>query len=123
MQHTGEWTFRDVYLRGMEYYRENLFEEDGAPRLFSNRSRPHDIHGSAQGVLSFCKLATIDPSALPFAINFAQWALDHMQSPTGGFYYRKHAFFTRRESLMRWNNSWMAWALSELLLTLDQRKE
>ena len=36
------------------------------------------------------------------------------KSPGGGFYYQRFPLFSWKLDLMRWNNSWMAWALSEL---------
>lgn len=119
MTATGDEKHREVYCRGLDFYRENLFERDGAPRLTSDKKYPFDIHGTAQGVLSFTKASHFNPAELGFALKIARWGIANMQDLDGHFYYRKHSFFTRRECLMRWNNSWMSWALSELLLRLN----
>ena len=105
-----------TYLRGIKFYEEELFEPSGAPRWRNRKRYPHDIHGSAQGIISFTKAASFNPSFLDTAVRLAIWAIDNMQSHDGGFYYQKHRLFLWRLELMRWNNSWMAWALSEILL-------
>jgi hypothetical protein len=116
MLSSGDQTPRRAYQEGLAFYRKHLFQPDGAPRLTDRKRYPHDIHGSAQGILSFVKAAELDPAHYDFAKLIAAWALDNMQDQDGHFYYRKHRLFTRKECLMRWNNSWMSWALSELLL-------
>jgi hypothetical protein len=107
-----------AFVHGLEFYRQRLFQPDGAPRLTDKKRYPYDIHGAAQGIISFSRSAVVDHANLDFARHLAAWALANMRGPDGRFYYRRHRFFTRRECLMRWNNSWMSWALSELLLAL-----
>ncbi len=121
MEASGDRSHLDTYLRGLEFYRDELFEASGAPKWRNTRSFPHDIHGSAQGILTFAKAARTAPAFLDTAMRTAFWAIDHLQSPEGGFYYQKHRRFTWKLELMRWNNSWMAWALAELLYAEKDR--
>ena len=107
------------YMKGIQFYEERLFEPSGAPKWRSSKSHPFDIHGSAQGILSFTKAARYNPSFLDAAVRIALWAIENMQGPTGGFYYQKRRFFLWKVDLMRWNNSWMAWALAELLHSIQ----
>ena len=37
--------FEDSYRRGLAYYRDNLFDPDGAPRFMNDRKYPYDITG------------------------------------------------------------------------------
>jgi len=116
MENSGDREHMEVYLKGLAFYREHIFTEDGAPKLTSSREYPYDIHGTAQGILSFVKAALYDSENMNFANQLADWGIKNMQDASGHFYYRKHRFFIRKECLMRWNNSWMSWALSELAL-------
>lgn len=50
---TGDRRFRDYYERGLKFYGENLFLANGAPKWASDKVLPHDVHGSAQGILTF----------------------------------------------------------------------
>lgn len=122
MHVSGDPTFKPVYLEALDFYRRKLFLDNGMARLFSNRTYPIDIHSVAQGILTFVKAASLVGTYLDVAGQIAIWGIRHMQDADGHFYYRKHRWFTRKECLMRWNNSWMAWALSELCLALAGRK-
>jgi len=106
---------REAFEKGLAFYSNHLFEPDGAPRWTSKRAYPQDIHGSAQGIITFSRAAVLYPEYIETSIKIASWALANMQAPDGHFYYRKHRCFTRRECLMRWNNSWMSWALAVML--------
>ena len=116
MKYTGDRQFEAVYWKGVKYYAENLFLSDGAPRWANDATYPMDVHGSAQGIISFLKAAKKDSAYVGLAEKIALWAIDHMQHPRKGyFYYQKTRFFRKPFTLMRWSNAWMARGLSELL--------
>ncbi len=120
---TGDVQFMPVYWKGFSYYHEHLFESDGAPRWMSDRKYPHDVHGAAQGIISFTKAGRYEPGHLAFAGCIAEWAVNHLYRPQSqDFIYRKGRFKTWNYSLMRWCNAWMVRALAEyeaMLLTSD----
>ena len=45
--------FAKAYDTGIDFYRRRLFEADGEARFMSDRHYPVDIHGCAQGVITF----------------------------------------------------------------------
>ena len=116
MRVSGDKKCEEIYWKGLDFYAKELFEEDGAPKWRNHKSYPYDVHGSAQGILSFAKAAEVRPEYLKLAQKIAHWADENLSSPDGGFFYQKHKYFTMKFDLMRWNNSWMAWALAELAL-------
>ena len=84
----------------------------------SDREYPADAHSAAQAIVTFAKAARwLDPSYLECARRTARWALAHLQAHDGSFYYQRGRFWTKRYTLMRWCNAWMAYALSLLALT------
>jgi hypothetical protein len=114
---TGDDTFQDSFRRGIEFYREHLFHSDGFPKWRHTRSYPADVHSAAQGVVTFAKAAAeLDDSYLEHGRRVALWAIRNLQHRDGFFFYQKGRFRTRRFTLMRWCNSWMAYALASLLL-------
>ena len=142
---TGNTRFMDSYWQGLEYYKTHLFLENGAPKWMNDKIYPFDIHGSAQGIISFSKAARIissDQAAgrgrgapghktghAPFPIpggtlHYAQdarkicdWAITNLHDNGNPFfYYQKTRLYTKKFTLMRWCNAWMARALSEFLL-------
>ena len=115
MQVTGDTEHLVTYLRALKFYEEHLFEPAGAPKWRNTRTYPLDIHGAAQGILTFARASHFSPAYLDTAVRIAGWAIANMQAKDGWFYYQKRRLFTWKLELMRWNNSWMAWALADLL--------
>ena len=115
-ENSGDHSFMDNYRRGVAYYRDQLFLPNGAPRWANDKSYPYDVHGSAQGIISFTKAAKFDQAYTGLPEKIAGWAIDNMQHPEKGFfYYQKTALFRKPFTLMRWSNGWMSRGLSELL--------
>lgn len=113
IQATGDFAHAAAYRRGLAFYAARLFEGDGAPRWMSDQRYPHDVHGSAQGIITFSRHGTEFPG---LAERIAAWAIDHLYDGEGAFWYRRTRLRTDRRFYLRWNNGWMARALSELLL-------
>ena len=121
-EETGDEQFMPAYWDGLRYYHVHLFEEDGAPRWMSDRRYPHDVHGAAQGIISFSKAGRYEPEHLAFAGRIARWAVDHLYRPQlHDFVYRKGRLVTWNYSLMRWCNAWMARGLGELEVSSTSR--
>ena len=113
MDATGDLQLMPAYRRGLEFYARSLFEEDGAPRWMSDQRYPHDVHGSAQGIITFARHTRQYPG---LADRIASWALKNLYDGDGRFWYRRTRWRCDRTFFLRWNNGWMARALSDLLL-------
>lgn len=112
MQVTGEDEHAPRYWAGLDYYRRQLFSDAGEPHWMNDQRFPFDVHGAAQGILTFAR----HPDRYPgFAHRVAAWALDHLYHPEGRFHYQRRRWYTRRITFMRWCNAWMARALAVLL--------
>ncbi len=120
MVNSGDYMHLKTYLNALEFYKNNIFKPNGAPKWRSNKKLPYDIHGVAQGILTFKKASKFKSSYLNFAKKIAAWGISHMQDKSGRFYYKNYGFFKLKYCLMRWNNSWMAWALSSMLDNKDK---
>jgi rhamnogalacturonyl hydrolase YesR len=117
-EYSGNDEFLDTYWSGLEYYRLNLFGPRGEPYWMNDRKYPYDVHGSAQGIISFTKASRINPDYLQPLISAASWAVSHLYRPDSrNFIYRKGKYYTWNYSLMRWCNGWMTRALAELVAT------
>lgn len=108
-----EW--REQYCRGATFYAKHLFNADGAPRWMSDKDYPHDIHGAAQGILTFSQPDN-DRVYPELASRIVEWALTRMYDPTGRFYYQQTRFYTKKFTFLRWCNAWMCRALAFYLL-------
>ena len=115
-EETDDDRYIEVYWKGLDYYQRNLFERSGAPRWMNNKKHPFDIHGSAQGIISFKKAARHAPEFLSQAEMISDWAIKNLyRKEKHDFAYRQGRWFKWNYSLMRWCNAWMARALAELL--------
>ena len=111
MQATGDFQWQTQYANGLAFYAEQLFERNGAPRWMSDRQYPYDIHGAAQGILTFSRhLDTYGD----LARNIARWSLDEMYNAQGRFYYQKTRLYTKKFTQLRWCNAWMVRGLAAL---------
>lgn len=120
-QAAGSDEFDESYRRGLEFYRTRLFEPDGAPRFMYDRKYPIDIHGCAQGVLTFARAHARLGAGLDQSGKILHWTLSRMYDPsTGWFLYQKRRFFRTRVRLLRWCQAWMAWAIAA---HLEARRE
>jgi hypothetical protein len=114
-QHGGTSEFDSIIRRGFEFYRDNFFREDGAPRYFHDRTYPIDSHCVAQSIITLLAFRDVDQDNARLARSVFDWAMSHMWDERGYFYYRMLPFCTNRISYMRWSQAWMLLALSTLL--------
>ncbi len=110
-QATSDASYHQVYARGLDYYRRHLFLSNGAPRWTNTHTWPHDVHGSAQGMLTFALAGELD-----VAWRIAAWALEHFYKGQGDFAYQQGRVLRKRFTLLHWCNGWMARGLAALLL-------
>jgi hypothetical protein len=116
MAASGDLSHQVRYEAGLRFYAEKLFNADGSPRWMSDADYPHDIHGAAQGILTFSRHLEERPG---FAPRIAGWSLANMYDPAGRFYYQDRRWGRKSFTLMRWCNGWMALALSALALAMN----
>lgn len=116
-QETGDDRYMDTYKQGLDYYQKNLFEKNGAPRWMNNKRYPFDIHGSAQGIISFVKASDFFPEYIEQCEKIIHWTIGNLYNRKNGeFFYRKGRFWRWNYSLMRWCNAWMSRAMAEFFL-------
>lgn len=105
--------FDAAHRIGIEFYRRRLFEPDGAARFMSDRHYPIDIHGCAQGVITFSLQQRYAGVGGTFAGSVLDWTLANMWDPDSGwFYYQKRRAFRTKIRELRWCQGWMSWALA-----------
>ncbi|MDP6184105.1 MAG: hypothetical protein QF609_09830 [Gammaproteobacteria bacterium] len=108
MAATEDRRWQTHYDRGLVFYADKHFAANGAPRWMSDVEYPYDIHGAAQGILTFSRHRQDYPD---LAAKIVDWAIRNMYDPSGRFYYQQTRYITKRFTLLRWCNAWMARAL------------
>lgn len=101
--------YADTLASATAFY-ESLFEPDGAPRYDESSAYPRDVHSSAQGGIVFSMLGEDDRAA-----TVLRWAVEHLSDGEGRFYHERRRLYTKRITLMRWCQAWMAYAFARYL--------
>jgi hypothetical protein len=102
-----------AYRRGIEFYREELFEDDGAPKFEHDTPYPRDVHAAAQAIRTF-GLDGSDASRR-VARRVIDWTLEHLYDDAGYFYRRRGRLVDDTTPYMRWSQGWMCFALASYL--------
>ena len=112
----GSDEFESAYRRGIEFYEQRLFEPSGAARFMSDQEYPIDIHGCAQGIITFSLQQRHLSTGAVTATRVLDWTLGNMWDPASGwFYYQKRRGYRTRIRELRWCQGWMSWALASYL--------
>jgi len=114
---TGDHQFHPCYERGLRFYEDSLFLWDGAPKWASDQIFPHDVHGSAQGILTFSGAREWNK-----ACRIALWGIRNFYKGNGDFSYQKERLIHKRFTLAHWCNGWMARGLAALLAALKKQE-
>ncbi len=120
--------FPDVQIEqawrdGLKFYQENLFTTDFAPKWMHDRTFPNDIHGAAQGIITFSRASVKDDKFLDKARGVLDWTLKNLYEPKQSrFFYQKGGYRTKRFTLMRWCQAWMCYAISVYLKAQKNRQ-
>jgi uncharacterized protein YyaL (SSP411 family) len=122
---TGNTDFQQVLDRGLQFYVDNFFRPDGAPKYYWDRDYKYDIQSSSQSIdtLLLFSRQLRRPELLSLAEKVASWTIANMQDPSGFFYLWKNAWFTNKTPTLHWGAATMFHALSHLLLELQHREQ
>lgn len=108
---TGDRSFDRHIERGLKFYINNFFMEDGRSKYYHNKTFPIDIHSPGQLLVTLSYMNLL-PGYKGLADRVVEWALNNMQDKKGYFYYQVRPCFNNKISYMRWSNAFMFNALS-----------
>lgn len=101
--------YADTVTGAASFYRD-LFDDNGAPHWGEKTVYPRDVHACAQGIIVFSLLG--EPRT---ARRILKWTVSNLSDGEGQFYHEKRRFYTKRVTLMRRCQAWMAYALATYL--------
>jgi len=102
-----------AYEKGVRYYAENFFLDDGTPKYYNDKTYPIDIHSPAQAIAFF---SGEGEHYQELNNRILQWMLMNLYDKRYGyFYFRKGPYFTNRIPYMRWGQAWAFHALTTYL--------
>jgi len=110
-KYTNTNEFNDVINKGIEFYLNNFFLNDGIPKYYNNKIYPIDIHSPAQFIVTISKL-NLFPKYKQKVDKVLLWTIDNMQDKRGYFYYQIKKGISSKIPYMRWSQAWMMYAIS-----------
>ena len=102
--------YRFQFNKGVKFYEQHFFLEDGTPKYFHDRVYPIDIHCPAQAVVFFSQMG---PDYRALTEKVLIWLIENMQDQDGYFYFQKTKLYTNKIPYIRWSQSWAFHALTE----------
>ncbi len=118
-KYSGDARYKSAIERGLEYYLNTFFEEDGRCRYYNNSLYPIDIHAPSQLIITLSRLGLFQKHR-ELADRTLEWVLDHMQAKRGYFYFQLKRGIKSKIPYMRWAQGWMFFAMS-LYLTEEKK--
>lgn len=113
------WQFLEsVISKGYDYFLQHFFTSNHRVKYYHDRTFPIDSHAIAQAIITLIELAPYREGSLQGAQDVFEWALAHMRSDAGWFYYQKRRSLTVKIPYMRWSQAWMLLAMAYLTETL-----
>ena len=100
--------------RGLDYYRERFFGEDGTPRYYESSTYPIDIQCAAQGIQTFARCSAAEPALEETAWSIFDYALRKLRRRDGAFIFQRRRFWQNRTPHMRWAAAPMLLAMTHL---------
>ena len=118
---TGDDRFDRQMMDGYNFWKETFFLSDGTPRYYNHKTLPLDIQCSSQAIDTLAFFRNRDPESLSLAVKVAQWTIEHMQAPTGYFYYRRYSrWIVNKTPTLHWGQATMFCALTGLYKALRE---
>jgi len=120
-QNTGDDSFQKYIDKGVEYYLEHFFEDNGKPKYYHNKTYPIDIHCPAQVIVTLSKLKMFKENEILLS-RILDWTIANMQHKKGYFFYQLKKGISSKISYMRWSNAFMFNAMAHYVLETKSEK-
>ena len=117
-KYTGDNSFNLVIKKGLKYYLENFFLEDGTPKYYDNKTYPIDVHAPAQFVATLYKLNQLKNNK-ELVDKVLNWTISNMQDEKGYFYYQLKPSKSSKIPYMRWAQAWMFYSFTYYFLEFN----
>lgn len=117
---SGDTFYDDQFEKGMNFYLNTFFTEEGISKYYNDSTFPIDIHAPAQLIVTLSKCGNFGAHKA-LVDRVLTWTINNMQSPKGYFYYQKNKHITSGVPYIRWAQSWMFYAFSYYFIELKER--
>jgi len=109
MKLSGDRSFDQALEKGLAYYADHFFTDEGIPKYYDQSTYPIDATCCGQALLTLTRFGLGDQ-----AEKTSRWILERMSLPDGRFKYQIHPRFENRLVYMRWSVAWLFAGLARL---------
>lgn len=110
-RYTQDQSFAGSFAKGLNFYLNNFFTDEGLCKYYHNRLYSLDLHCPAQLIRLMSITGKLDEYA-DLIGRVLQQAIKKLQDKKGFFYYQAKKYYTIKIAYMRWSEAWMFYALS-----------
>lgn len=109
---------RENYEKGVRFYAERFFLQDGTPLYYADKLYLVDIHAPAEAICFFASERDYDD----LTDRVLRWTFENMYDHKSGvFYFRKKGRRVIKTPYMRWSEAWAFRALSKYAYSRGDR--
>jgi hypothetical protein len=105
--------------RGLSYYRQALFLQDGTPKYTPDSTYPIDSQCVAQAIQTLTLAGSRDPAYGAFAWRVFEFAIRRMQRRDGSYIFQRRRRWSNATPLIRWMAAPMLEALTVLRRSVE----
>lgn len=120
-KYSEDTSFNKVIEKGLDYYINNFFLEDGTPKYYDNKTYPIDIHAPAQFIVTLHRLGKLNENK-ELVDKIFNWTIKNMQDEKGYFYYQLKPSISSKIPYMRWAQAWMFYGFSFYVTEFNNEK-
>jgi hypothetical protein len=122
-KYSGDSSFQINIDKGMNFYLNHFFLDNGTPKYYDSKVYPIDIHAPAQFFVTTYRLNQLTKNR-ELIEKVLSWTISHMQNKKSGyFYYQLKKGISSKIPYMRWAQAWMFYGLSFYLLNTNELNE
>ena len=110
-RYSGDFSFQSNFDRGLKYYVNTFFDNEGRSKYYNNSLYPIDIHAPSQLIITLAKSNQFE-NHRALIDRVMKWTIKNMQSSKGYFYFQKRKYYTNKIPYMRWSQAWIFYALA-----------
>ena len=115
IESTNDERFERNMMNGYTYWKNTFFLPDGTPKYYNHKAQPVDIQCCSQAIDTLVFFHDRDRESVALAVKVANWTIEHMQGPSGHFYYRRYSRgLVNKTPTLHWGQATMLCALSGL---------
>ncbi|MDD1792973.1 glycoside hydrolase family 88 protein [Enterovibrio sp. ZSDZ42] len=104
--------FQASIEKGLDYYKQHLFEQDGTAKYYNNNRYPLDMHSVSQAIITLLKVGRTQDD-IDLAKKIIYRSFDTLYLPRKQrFIYQKNKLFTNNVDYLRWTQAWVYYSLS-----------